>query len=317
MIKVFIGENSGFCFGVKRAIDKIVELTDKKEKVYSLGYVIHNPQAIEKIKQKGAEIIENPEDILKLSNQNSQPKNGITPIDGKVVIRTHGVKKEITETLKKNKVDFFDATCPFVTRSQRIVEKLSDQGYGIVIFGNPEHPEIVGVVSYAKTKNVFVVQKPEDVELIPPMKKIAVVSQTTQKLDDYIEIVKKLIEKGFEIRVFNTVCEVTVDAQKEAYEIAKMSDIVIVIGGKMSSNTDKLYKVCKNITSAYKIETADEIDPSWLKGKKNIGIVAGTSTPDWIIKDTIKKIEEITGEKVKIQRVGKKNKFSAESFEWE
>jgi len=214
VVKIFIGENSGFCFGVKRAVDKAIELA-QNGKVYSLGYIIHNEQAVQKLKEAGVETIENPENIL------SSNLNG-----AKVIIRTHGIKKQIVDELKKRNVDFFDATCPFVVRSQRIVEKLSDQGYGIVIFGNPSHPEVIGVVSYIKTKKFFIVQKPEDVDSIPYMKKVAVISQTTQKLDDFIEIVKRLIEKGFEIRVFNTVCEVTVDAQKEAKEIAKLSDVL-------------------------------------------------------------------------------------------
>lgn len=299
MTLVYIGENSGFCFGVKRAIDKTLELAEKG-KVRTLGYVIHNEQAVRRLKEKGVEIIENPEEL---------DNNGAF-----TVIRTHGVKKDILEKLKSSNVNFFDATCPFVIRSQRIVEKFSDQGYGIIIFGDPKHPEVVGVVSYAKTENVFVVQKPEDVSNIPPMKKFLVVSQTTQKLDEFIEIVKKVIERGFEVRVFNTVCEVTVDAQKEAYEIAKLSDVVIVVGGKMSSNTDKLYKVCKGITESYKVETAEELESEWITNRNKIGVVAGTSTPDWIIKDVINKIKSIKSDKVEIVRVGQKNRYSAESI---
>lgn len=299
MTLVYIGENSGFCFGVKRAIDKTLELAEKG-KVKTLGYVIHNEQAVRRLKEKGVEIIENPEEI---------DNNGAF-----TVIRTHGVKKDLLEKLKNSNINFFDATCPFVIRSQRIVEKFSDQGYGIIIFGDPKHPEVVGVVSYAKTENVFVVQKPEDVSNIPPMKKFLVVSQTTQKLDEFIEVVKKVIERGFEVRVFNTVCEVTVDAQKEAYEIAKLSDVVIVVGGKMSSNTEKLYKVCKSITESHKIETADELEPEWIIKRDKIGVVAGTSTPDWIIKDVINKIKSIKSDKVEIVRVGQKNRYSAESI---
>jgi len=303
-VKIFIGENSGFCFGVKRAVDKALELA-QSGKVYSLGYIIHNEQAVQKLKEAGVETKENPEDIPSL--------NG-----AKVIIRTHGVKKQVIEDLKKRKIEFFDATCPFVIRSQRIVEKLSDQGYGIIIFGNPDHPEVIGVVSYVKTKNFFIVQKPEDVDSIPYMKKVAVISQTTQRLDDFIEVVKRIIEKGFEIRVFNTVCEVTVDAQKEAKEIAELSDVVIVVGGKMSSNTEKLYKVCKNLVEAHKIETADELEKDWVLGKEKIGIVAGTSTPDWVVLDVIKKIKDLLGnEKIEIVRVGKKNKFSVDVALWE
>ncbi|MCS7212918.1 MAG: 4-hydroxy-3-methylbut-2-enyl diphosphate reductase [Candidatus Calescibacterium sp.] len=299
MTLVYIGENSGFCFGVKRAIDKTLELAEKG-KVKTLGYVIHNEQAVRRLKEKGVEIIENPEEL---------DNNGAF-----TVIRTHGVKKDLLEKLKSSNINFFDATCPFVIRSQRIVEKFSDQGYGIIIFGDPKHPEVVGVVSYAKTENVFVVQKPEDVSNIPPIKKFLVVSQTTQKLDEFIEIVKKVIERGFEVRVFNTVCEVTVDAQKEAYEIAKLSDVVIVVGGKMSSNTDKLYKVCKGITESHKVETAEELESEWITNRNKIGVVAGTSTPDWIIKDVINKIKSIKSDKVEIVRVGQKNRYSAESI---
>lgn len=300
MVRIYIGENSGFCFGVKRAFDSAIEMS-KKVKVKTLGYVIHNDQAMKKLKEKGVEIIEDLENI-----------DGVQ--DSLVVIRTHGAKKEIFEKLKKNNLRFLDATCPFVIRSQRIVEKFSEQGYGVIIFGDPNHPEVVSVVSYAKTKAVFVVQNPEDIQKIPPMKKFIVISQTTQKLDEFTEIVKRITERGFEIRVFNTVCEVTIDAQKEAYEIARLSDVVIVVGGRMSSNTAKLYKVCSSITKAYKIETADELELSWLEGKGKIGVVAGTSTPDWNIKEVIDKIKEAkAGEGVEMIRIGRKNRYSAPS----
>lgn len=299
MVHIYIGENSGFCFGVKRAVDKATELS-KEGRVKTLGYVIHNEQAINKLKEKGIEIAESLEEVKS---------------DDVLVIRTHGVKKEILEKLKEGNIKYFDATCPFVIRSQRIVEKYSDQGYGVIIFGDPKHPEVIGVISYSKTDKTFVVQKPEDVEKIPPMKKFLAISQTTQKLDDFIQVVKKVIERGFEVRVFNTVCEVTIDAQKEAYEIAKLSDIVIVVGGKMSSNTDKLYKVCKAITESYKVETSAEIKDSLINGKNKIGVVAGTSTPDWIIKEVIDRIRSIRkGEETEIIRIGQKNRYSAESI---
>ncbi len=306
MTEIYIGENSGFCFGVKRAIDKTLEVSNNgSSRVATLGYIIHNTQAVRKLKDFGVKIIEDPQDF---ENQ----LNGVTH----VIIRTHGVKKEITEKLKQKMINFFDATCPFVIRSQRIVEKFSDLGYDIVIFGNPDHPEVVGVISYAKGR-VYVVQNPQDVEKLPFMRKVVVVSQTTQKLDDFIEVVKKILERGFEVRVFNTVCEVTIDAQKEAYDIAKISDIVIVVGGRMSSNTDKLYKVCKDLVETHKIETADELLEDWVANKNKIGIVAGTSTPDWVIKEVIDKIKKLKQDDIKIIKVGKKNKFSAEDFSWE
>ncbi len=306
MTEIYIGENSGFCFGVKRAIDKTLEVSNNgSSRVATLGYIIHNTQAVRKLKDFGVKIIEDPQDF---ENQ----LNGVTH----VIIRTHGVKKEITEKLKQKMINFFDATCPFVIRSQRIVEKFSDLGYDIVIFGNPDHPEVVGVISYAKGR-VYVVQNPQDVEKLPFMRKVVVVSQTTQKLDDFIEVVKKILERGFEVRVFNTVCEVTIDAQKEAYDIAKISDIVIVVGGRMSSNTDKLYKVCKDLVETHKIETADELLEDWVANKNKIGIVAGTSTPDWVIKEVIDKLKKLKQDDIKIIKVGKKNKFSAEDFSWE
>lgn len=298
MVHIYIGENSGFCFGVKRAVDKALELSERGS-VKTLGYVIHNEQAINRLKEKGVGIAESIDEV-----------NGDF-----LVIRTHGVKKQILEKLKNSDIKYFDATCPFVIRSQRIVEKYSEQGYGVIIFGDPKHPEVIGVISYSKTDKTFVVQKPDDVKNVPPMKKFLVISQTTQKLDDFIEIVKRIIERGFEVRVFNTVCEVTVDAQKEAYEIAKISDVVIVVGGKMSSNTDKLYKVCKAITESHKVETADEIEENFIAGKSKIGVVAGTSTPDWIIKDVIDRIKSLKNdEEIKIIRVGQKNRYSAESI---
>ena len=277
-MKIELASSYGFCYGVKRAI----EIAEDHKDSFTYGPLIHNKDEINRLKEGyNIGLVEKIEDI-----QN----------DNAVVIRTHGIPKSELALLKKQKNKIIDATCPYVTTPQNIVEKMSSEGYSIVIFGDKEHPEIKGVVSYArKETDAFIVLTPEELKELPIKNKVAVVSQTTKKPEDFAKIVCELIQTHKEVRVFNTICNATFENQDAAAELAQKADIMIVIGGKHSSNTKMLHSISQNdCRDSYLIENESELDADWFNKKELCGISAGASTPDWIVQNVISKIEKIS-----------------------
>ena len=279
MVKITIAESAGFCFGVKRAIDLVQDIASKNDKVYTFGPLIHNPQEIQRLEKKNIKVVDDYSKIEK----------------GVLVLRTHGIQLNIYEKLltKKN-IELVDATCPFVKRAQDIVKELSKDNNTkqIIIVGEKRHPEVVALVSYGKEKCLIVEDK-KDVKNVKKTDIIYVVSQTTQSPRNFDRIVEE-ISKISKVKVFNTICRATFDRQSSAKKLAKEVDVMIVIGGKNSGNTTRLYQICSNITKTYHIETVDEIEKSWFKNMDKIGITAGASTPDWIINNIERRIEELT-----------------------
>ena len=277
-MKIELASSYGFCYGVKRAI----EIAEEHKNSFTYGPLIHNKDEINRLKEGFN--IGLVEDIQDIKNDNA------------VVIRTHGIPKNELALLKKQKNEIIDATCPYVTTPQNIVEKMSSNGYSIVIFGDKEHPEIKGVVSYAnKANDAFIVLHPEELENLPIKSKVAVVSQTTKKPEDFAKIVSTLIQTHKEVRVFNTICNATFENQDAAAELAQKADVMIVIGGKHSSNTKMLHSISQNdCPDSYLIENEEELQASWFNDKKFCGISAGASTPDWIVQNVISRIEKIS-----------------------
>ncbi len=264
----------GFCFGVKRA----VEIAESSQNAVTLGPLIHNPLEIERLKR----------------DFNVGYIDDISEIDTKkVIVRTHGIPKDKLENLQKMEVEVIDATCPFVKKPQEIVEEMSSAGYDIVIFGDENHPEIKGVKSYSVHNRVFVTMKKEDLKNIKLKEKIATVAQTTKKMSEYLDLVNYLIENYKEVRVFNTICNATFENQDAVRELAKEADVMIIIGGKNSSNTKQLFNIANEYSEAYLVENEDEIEPSWFKDKKMCGISAGASTPEWLVEKIISKIKDV------------------------
>ncbi len=275
-MKIELAESYGFCFGVKRAI-KIAE-ENKNSATY--GPLIHNSNEIERLKR---------DFNVALSENLENFKSGDT-----AVIRTHGIPKEELALLHERKVDVIDATCPYVTKPQQICEEMSNQGYDIVIFGDELHPEIKGVKSYA-TRRAYVINSADEVDALALREKVAVVAQTTRRIEDYQRIVAKLMISHKEVRVFNTICNATFDNQDAVRKIAKEADVMIVIGGKNSSNTKQLYSISLDGCShSYHIESEDDLKREWFEGKKYCGISAGASTPDWIIHAVIESIKALS-----------------------
>ena len=276
-MEIRLASSYGFCFGVKRAI----EIAEEHQGAVTYGPLIHNKDEINRLKTGfNIGLAQNLNDIQ---------------ADDAVVIRTHGIPKKELEALKAQDNKVIDATCPYVTTPQHIVEKMSKEGYSIVIFGDKDHPEIKGVVSYAEDLNdAFIVLSPEELESLSLKSKVAVVSQTTKKPEDFAKIVAALMGTRKEIRVFNTICNATFENQDAAADLAKEADVMIIIGGKHSSNTKQLHSICKrDCAYSYLIENETELEDIWFEGKTLCGISAGASTPDWIVQNVINSIQEM------------------------
>ncbi|MFA7085232.1 MAG: 4-hydroxy-3-methylbut-2-enyl diphosphate reductase [Aliarcobacter sp.] len=275
-MKIELASSYGFCFGVKRAI----EIAQKYENSATMGPLIHNEDEINRLKK---------DFNVGLYSQLSDAKP-----DDTVIIRTHGIPKNDLRDLKKGVKKVINATCPFVTTPQNIVKNMSKEGYSILIFGDIEHPEVKGVKSYAcDLDDVHIILCTEDLKNIKfKNNKIACVAQTTKKKETYLEIVNALILKNKEVRVFNTICDATFENQDAAKDISIKADIMIVIGGKSSSNTKQLHSIClENCEDSYLIENEQDLEISWFKDKEFCGITAGASTPDWVIQKVCDKIK--------------------------
>jgi 4-hydroxy-3-methylbut-2-enyl diphosphate reductase len=264
-VEVTKTEHSGFCFGVKRAINIVLKELDRTSgRIYTIGPIIHNPQMVNMLEEKGVVPIR---DIFGIK-------------EGTVVFRTHGIRKDEEEYVKQNKkLRTIDATCPFVKRVRKYALYLENSGYTVVIVGDKNHPEVKSVLSYLHNDGI-VLQKPAPVRA----KKIGVVSQTTLDSDTFTGVVSGLIEGVEEIRVYNTICESTQIRQTEAAALSSSVDTMLIVGGRNSSNTTKLYNIVKKIQpSTYHIETEKDLRPEWFSGAKKVGITGGASTPDLII----------------------------------
>ncbi|HMK44521.1 MAG TPA: 4-hydroxy-3-methylbut-2-enyl diphosphate reductase [Dissulfurispiraceae bacterium] len=282
-IKVITAKRAGFCFGVKRAVDMAFNAAATDKNVFTLGPIIHNPQVIERLKARGVRPLS--------SIQNRRIKT--------LLIRTHGITKEISDALAKKQYAVLDATCPFVKKAQHYAKLLQERGYQVVIIGDADHPEVQGLMSYAGD-DALVLSK-EQVEQgpssWPKLKlKVGIIIQTTQPVSVLRKFVHDAVDRVKELKVFNTICNSTALRLKETREMAQQVDVMIVVGGRNSANTTQLADFCRSMeVRTYHIETADEIKPSWLDGAMSVGITAGASTPDWIIADAEKRIRDISG----------------------
>lgn len=276
-MNVKLAKSAGFCFGVKRAVDtvnsEIAKATNKK--IYTYGPIIHNEEVVNEFKAQGVDVIEEGMDLY-----------GIQP--GTVIIRSHGVSREVQNNLMNSGFDVVDATCPFVKKIHRLVDEHSAAGYYVLVVGNPSHPEVEGIVGWINGDDYKVISNDSDLSFLENVKerKICMVSQTTYNHRKFQDLVEIITEKGYDILVLNTICNATEERQVEASEISKEVDAMIVIGGKKSSNTQKLFEICKReCEDTYYIQTKDDLDLSVLQSIDNVGITAGASTPNKIIEE--------------------------------
>lgn len=277
-MEIKLAKSYGFCFGVKRAI----QIAEDSRDATTIGPLIHNNEEINRLK----------ENFNVLTANNIKELNGVK----KAIIRTHGIVKDDYEELKKTDIEVIDATCPFVTKPQQIVEEMSGYGYKIVIFGDIKHPEVKGVMSYA-VNTPIVVMSVDELKKIRLSHKVAVISQTTKKISEFQKIIAYLVENVKEVRVFNTICNATFENQDAARDLSIEADVMIVIGGKNSSNTKQLFSIAhENCKDSYLIENEKELEKEWFTNKKLCGITAGASTPDWIIEKIVATIREFSVE---------------------
>ena len=279
-MKVKVAETAGFCFGVKRAVDKVYQLIEKGiHPIYTLGPIIHNEEVVSDLTERGVEVIEE-KDLASLSG-------------GTVVIRSHGVGKQIYQELREYHLDYVDVTCPFVLKIHRIVEKESLAGKHIIIFGDPDHPEVRGICGWCEGSYTVLKNREETENFTPPAEKdVCVVSQTTFNYNKFKDLVEILRKKRYDnnvlniLNILNTICNATEERQREAKSIAGEVDTMLVVGGRHSSNTQKLFEICKKeCGNTYYIQTPVDLDSEMFQHSSYVGITAGASTPKKIIEE--------------------------------
>ena len=254
------------------------DAADQYAHICSHGPIIHSPQMVEKLAERGVDVVSDIEDIP----------------SGAVIIRSHGVSADELTQIHDRNLDIVDATCPFVKKAQDYARLLSNEGYTVVLAGEAEHPEVQGIISDAKAGDVYTVANLAEADKLPRIRKIGVVAQTTQSYDNFCQIVEACLSKCQEIRVFNTICDATTVRQNEASQIAGKVDLMLVIGGYNSANTSRLARICKEIQPAtFHIETATEINREWFHNVTSVGITAGASTPQWIIDEVLEKVSQV------------------------
>ncbi len=279
-MEVKVAGNSGFCFGVKRAVDQVYEQIKTGKTIYTYGPIIHNEEVVKDLAEKNVRVIESKEELEQLSS-------------GTVIIRSHGVPEEIYGILKERGLECIDATCPFVKRIHRIVEKESLEGRQIVVVGNAQHPEVQGIVGWCKGPVTVLETMDEAEKFILPEETIrgkepaiCIVAQTTFNYKKFQDIVEIFLKKGYNSIVANTICNATQERQAQAQAIAKEADAMIVVGGIHSSNTRKLYEICsRECANTYYIQTLDDLHLELPKAVRLVGITAGASTPNKLIEE--------------------------------
>ena len=271
-MEIRLAKTAGFCFGVNRAVELTYNLLNEGHKVATLGPLIHNPQAVADMERRGALVADTVDDI---------------PTGYEVIIRSHGVPRTIYDTLEQRGLVYHDATCPFVKKIHRIVEQKSTEGYHVIVVGDPKHPEVEGIVGWCQGP-VTVLETPEQAENFVKTEgeKLCIVSQTTYNYNKFQYIVEIFEKKGYNDSVVNTICNATEERQRSAKAIAAEADVMIVIGGKHSSNSRKLYEICqRECVHTYFIQTLDDLHLDLPKAVRLVGITAGASTPNKLIEE--------------------------------
>jgi 4-hydroxy-3-methylbut-2-enyl diphosphate reductase len=284
-MKVILSKHSGFCFGVDNALkiaDKILS-ENKSKNIYMLGELVHNEEVIKKIKKQGIKLSK---DIKKI------PKNSL------VILSAHGHSPQVYKDAEEKKLKIVDATCPKVKKVHALGKMLAKQGYFVFVIGEKKHQEVKAIFEQIKliSDKVKIIENVEQASRPPDkggwgVKKIGIISQTTQSLENFGKIVGEISKHADELKILNTICDATRFRQSSAKELAKKVDLMIIVGSSHSANTKRLTQICKKIIKTHQINSAKELDKNWFKNKKNIGISAGASTPNWIINEVIKSIK--------------------------
>ncbi|MDO8616191.1 MAG: 4-hydroxy-3-methylbut-2-enyl diphosphate reductase [Dehalococcoidia bacterium] len=278
-MEILLAKDMGFCWGVRRAIDIMEKAAEERGEIISVGPIVHNPQVVQELQEKGVRV-------------GAKPENDSRP----VAITAHGVGPEVLDEVKATGAEIIDGTCPIVTRSQRWARKMADAGFTVLVFGDPNHREVKGVLGWAGNKGVAI--REGDPLPHPFPARVAVISQTTQSPEKFSEFVSRLMREHVseisEFRLVNTLCNVTSTQQSAARELAQEVDLMIVVGGKASANTRHLVEVCSEEGApARHIETAADLEPDWFRDCRRVGVTAGASTPDSAVQHVVERIQEI------------------------
>jgi len=281
MPKIEKASKTGFCFGVKRAVNMLEKVAREQGGVETLGAVVHNQQVLQKLAEIGVKIVDNIDDI-----------------EGDIVVTSsHGVSPDLEKSIRAKHIKVVNTTCPSVRRAQVAARQLAEEGFFVIIYGNAEHPEVKGILGWAKGKGRATLDEKPVTSLVPKPRRIGILSQTTQVPTHFAEFTKKIIDlaltKDSEVRIIDTICHDIPDRQAAALELAHRADLMVVVGGRASANTNRLAELCAQVTETHLIETSKEIQPAWLKGKNLIGVTAGTSTAEESVEEVIKRLEDM------------------------
>ncbi len=283
-MNIEIAQYSGYCYGVERAFRMVKDTATRRRKnIYTLGPLIHNNQAVDALKnEQGISVVHSLDDVP----------------SGTVIIRTHGLPPAVIDEAREKGLDLIDATCPFVKKAQNYARELVDDGYHLVIIGEKDHPEVIGIKAHAKS-NADVVEDEEEARLLGvDAQKLGIVIQTTQESGKVGKIVALLAMKAASVKIYNTICDATHQRQFSARELAEKVDVMVVVGGKHSGNTRRLTDICRTAGArTYHIEGANEIEETWFKQVENVGVTAGASTPDFVLEQVIERLEDIKARK--------------------
>jgi (E)-4-hydroxy-3-methyl-but-2-enyl pyrophosphate reductase len=276
-MKIIRAGKAGFCFGVERAVSMAQEaIATANGPVRSLGPIIHNPQVVRELEEKGLEVVSSLDDVER----------------GTVIIRSHGAPASVYLAAEERGLTLLDATCPFVKKMHEKARRLAADGYQVVLFGEREHPEIASLLDDPGFEPI-VTSSPEELAGTRHGKKVGLISQTTQSLDLFTAAAAAILPTVSELRVYNTICDSTRFRQEESLEIAGRVDLMIVIGGRNSANTHRLHDLCLTKTPAHLVEVPEELDPAWFTGIGSVGVTAGASTPRWLIDNVIDRIKSL------------------------
>ncbi len=283
-MKIILAKSSGYCFGVRDAVNAAYDASKEHGEVYMLGDIVHNENVVQDLEKEGVKVVENLEDI---------------PEDKPVLFRAHGTSKEVWEEAEDKKMNIIDATCPLVHDIHREVKELHAEGRKIIIIGDHGHDEVVGIAS--QVDNAIIISSIEEAEQLRKTKKAGIVSQSTQAIENVQDIINILMTKVVDLRFINTICFPTKRNHEQIKELSIITDMVIIIGSFTSANSKRLTELSlERNKNTYQVTNATEIDSSWFKNNINsVGISAGASTPDWIISSVIEKVKELTGTKEK------------------
>ncbi|MBI1729851.1 4-hydroxy-3-methylbut-2-enyl diphosphate reductase [Candidatus Acetothermia bacterium] len=291
MVEIIRATSAGFCFGVERILRMAEELLEsKKNHIYCLGELIHNPQEVRRIKAMGMKFIQSTSELPKLPDGES----------GIVLIRAHGVSPHVKQEVKARGYEISDGTCPLVTIPQNFARKIVEDGYRLVIMGHEEHPEIQGILGFVRDLQgqVDVIAGPDEIETLnlKASDRVGFISQTTHPHETYAKLIGDVLEQVLEVRAYNTICQATFDRQDAIRELAQAVDLVVVIGGRQSSNTNRLVEIAAEYTRCYHVEDSSELKSDWFESVNRVGISAGASTPECAIQQVSEKIRTLVGD---------------------